>query len=141
MSNEELKRVVIDFNEVPEVLLENQNDFLKVAETLTRMGIASKRDNTLFQSCHILHKKGRYFILSFKELFALDGRPTNITEEDIGRRNAIARILGEWGLVKNVRTEDWFNDRPITSLSKIKILPYKDKENWMLVPKYRIGKK
>lgn len=122
-----------------EVLLKQDEDFLKIKETLTRIGVASKRDNKLYQSCHILHKQGRYYIVHFKELFELDGKPSNLSEQDIGRRNTIANLLAEWGLVElhnPTKSKD-----PLTPLSQIKILPYKDKDRWELVSKYNIGRK
>lgn len=122
-----------------EVLLKQDEDFLKIKETLTRIGVASKRDSKLYQSCHILHKQGRYYIVHFKELFELDGKPSSMTEEDIGRRNTISNLLAEWGLVQLCavdKTKD-----PLTPLSQIKILPYKDKDKWELVSKYNIGRK
>src|SRR6056300_183522 len=122
-----------------EVKLAEEEDFLKVRETLTRIGVASRKDRTLYQSCHILHKQGKYYIVHFKELFALDGKPTNFAEGDISRRNTIANLIAEWGLVKLVdssKTED-----PTSPLSQIKVLPYKDKAQWNLVTKYNIGRK
>ena len=122
-----------------EVRLGEEDDFLKVRETLTRIGVASRKDKTLYQSCHILHKQGKYYIVHFKELFALDGKPSNLTEEDEGRRNTITNLLVDWGLIKIVnpkQTED-----PITPLSQIKILPFKEKDQWTLVTKYNIGRK
>lgn len=122
-----------------EITLPTENDFLKVKETLTRMGIASRKDKKLFQSCHILHKQGRYAILHFKELFMLDGKINNLTEEDIGRRNTIVNLLEEWNLVKTVdpsKIED-----PVVPLNKIKILAYREKDDWECVSKYSIGKK
>ena len=122
-----------------EVRLGEEDDFLKVRETLTRIGVASRKDKTLYQSCHILHKQGKYYIVHFKELFALDGKPSNFTEEDEGRRNTITNLLVDWGLIKIVdskQTED-----PITPLSQIKILPFKEKDQWTLVTKYNIGRK
>ena len=121
-----------------EVGLEQPDDFLKVKETLSRIGVASRNDNKLYQSCHILHKQGRYYIVHFKELFALDGKPTNFSENDEGRRNTITNLLQEWGLVKIVRGETEENTAP---LSQIKVLAYVDKDDWELVPKYNIGKK
>ena len=123
-----------------EVKLTNEDDFLKVRETLTRIGVASKKDQKLFQSCHILHKQGRYFIVHFKELFALDGKPTDLSENDLSRRNAIAQLLEDWGLVKIVNRKQVENPPPIF-LSQIKILSHKEKDDWDLVPKYNIGKK
>lgn len=123
-----------------EVKLANDEDFLKVKETLTRIGIASKKEKKLFQSCHILHKQGKYYITHFKEMFMLDGKPTNFSEEDRGRRNAIAQLLVEWGLVEVVAPEKLEN-QPHTPISQIKILPYKEKSQWELVTKYNIGRK
>lgn len=128
-----------DLETLVEVLLKQDEDFLKIKETLTRIGVASKRDNKLFQSCHILHKQGRYYIVHFKELFELDGKPSNISEQDIGRRNTIANLLAEWGLVELCNPSK--SKDPITPLSQIKILPYKDKDRWELVSKYNIGRK
>lgn len=126
-------------NTLVEVTLENEDDFLKVKETLTRIGVASKKNKTLYQSCHILHKQGKYYIVHFKELFALDGKPSDFSEEDRGRRNAIAKLVDEWGLVKIVDKNQI--KEPITPISQIKILPYKEKEEWNLVAKYNIGRK
>lgn len=122
-----------------EVRLVKEDDFLKVRETLTRIGIASKKDKTLYQSCHILHKQGKYYIVHFKELFKLDGKPTNFDEEDIGRRNTIANLLNEWGLVSLVNKNK--SADPLTPISQIKILPFSEKDTWTLVAKYNIGKK
>lgn len=121
-----------------EVTLEEPDNFLKVRETLTRIGIASKKDNTLFQSCHILHKQGRYFIVHFKELFVLDGKESNITSGDVERRNAIASLLQDWDLLKIVQPSR-FDQK--ASLSQIKVVSFKEKGNWNLVAKYNIGKK
>lgn len=123
-----------------EVTLNEKDDFLKVRETLTRIGVASKKDRILYQSCHILHKQGRYYIVHFKELFALDGKPTDISENDLSRRNAIVKLLADWGLVKIVDKDKAENPPPIF-LSQIKILSHKEKDEWDLVPKYNIGKK
>ena len=123
-----------------EVLLDDDDAFLKVRETLTRIGVASKKDKILYQSCHILHKQGRYFIIHFKELFALDGKPTDISENDLARRNAIAKLLAEWGLIKIVNSNQVENPPPIF-LSQVKIISHKEKREWELVPKYQIGKK
>jgi len=123
-----------------EVTLAEPDNFLKVRETLTRIGIASKKDNILYQSCHILHKQGKYYIVHFKELFALDGKPSDISENDLSRRNAIAKLLQEWGLVKVVNVKQIETPEPIF-LSQIKIISHKDKDGWDLVPKYNIGKK
>ena len=122
-----------------EVLLEKEDDFLKVRETLTRIGVASRKTNTLFQSCHILHKQGKYYIVHFKELFALDGKPFTFSEEDKGRRNAIANLLDEWGLVKLIDKNK--SSEPIVPITKIKIIPFKEKNDWELIAKYNIGKK
>ena len=121
-----------------EITLEQPDDFLKVKETLSRIGVASRNDNKLYQSCHILHKQGRYYIVHFKELFALDGKPTNFSENDEGRRNTITNLLQEWGLVKIVRGE---TEQNVAPLSQIKILTYKEKNEWLLETKYNIGKK
>jgi hypothetical protein len=130
---------MIRIEDMVEVLLEEKDDFLKVRETLTRIGLASKKDNTLYQSCHILHKQGKYYIVHFKELFALDGKETDLTENDIARRNTIVNLLAEWELVKIVN-KDQTKD-PIVSMSQVKIIPYKEKDDWNLVTKYSIGKK
>lgn len=119
-----------------EVNLREPDDFLKVRETLTRIGVASKRENKLYQSCHILHKQGRYFIVHFKELFLLDGKPSNLMENDLKRRNTIVTLLSDWGLVEPV---DEAQIRDIAPLRQIKIISYRDKENWELCPKYNIG--
>ena len=122
-----------------EVTLDKQDDFLKVRETLTRIGVAAKNDNILYQSCHILHKQGKYYIVHFKELFELDGKPSNISDNDLARRNTIANLLEEWELIKIVQPEQ--TEDPIVSLSQIKIIPFKEKTQWNLVTKYNIGKK
>jgi hypothetical protein len=122
-----------------EVLLAKSDDFLKVRETLTRIGVAAKKENVLYQSCHILHKQGKYYIVHFKELFVLDGKPADIVDNDLARRNTITNLLEEWGLVKIVDpTKTKTNVAP---LSQIKIIPYRDKNDWQLVAKYNIGKK
>ena len=131
---------MIDIKDLVEITLSQEDDFLKVRETLTRIGVASKKDRTLYQSCHILHKKGQYYVVHFKELFALDGKPTDITENDLSRRNAIVKLLEDWELVKVVRKEQIETPAPIF-LSQIKILTHKEKRDWQLVPKYNIGKK
>lgn len=118
-----------------EITLNEPDDFLKVRETLTRIGVASRKENKLFQSCHILHKQGRYFIVHFKELFLLDGKKSNLEMNDIARRNTIATLLSDWGLV-NIVSKDIGE---LAQLRQIKIIPYKDKNNWELVPKYNIG--
>ena len=122
-----------------EINLNEQDDFLKVRETLTRIGVSSRKERILYQSCHILHKQGRYVILHFKELFALDGKPSNISENDIQRRNAIANLLEEWGLVK-ILNKKLLEDN-IAPLHQIKIISFKEKHEWELVTKYNIGKK
>jgi hypothetical protein len=122
-----------------EVVLKDDDDFLKIRETLTRIGVASHKNKTLYQSCHILHKQGKYYIVHFKELFALDGKPSNFGIEDIGRRNTIANLLAEWGLIKLVDAEK--SKEPIAPLNQIKVLPYKEKDEWALETKYNIGKK
>ena len=122
-----------------EILLKEQDDFLKVRETLTRIGVASRKEKMLYQSCHILHKQGRYAILHFKELFALDGKPSNISDNDIERRNAIAKLLEEWGLVKIVNPD--VMGELIAPLHQIKIIAFREKDDWQLVSKYNIGKK
>ena len=119
--------------------LENPDDFLKVRETLTRIGVASRKDKTLYQSCHILHKQGRYFIVHFKELFALDGKPTNFSENDQARRNTVANLLTEWGLIKLVNSSE--SEELVVPLNQLKILSFKEKDQWELVAKYNIGSK
>lgn len=121
-----------------EVTLNEPDDFLKVRETLTRIGVASRKDNKLFQSCHILHKQGRYFIVHFKELFLLDGKPSNLLENDIQRRNTIATLMSDWGLVTIVNAAQASEKAP---LRQIKIIPFKEKNNWELCPKYNIGQR
>jgi len=122
-----------------EVKLKTDEDFLKVRETLTRIGVASKKEKILYQSCHILHKQGLYYIVHFKELFGLDGKPSNFSEEDVARRNTIANLVAEWGLVVLVEAEK--SKQPTAPLSQIKIIPYKEKNDWELVTKYSIGRK
>jgi hypothetical protein len=122
-----------------EVELGHEDDFLKVRETLTRIGVASRKDNKLYQSCHILHKQGRYYIVHFKELFALDGKGTDFSEDDLSRRNTIALLLEEWGLVKIVNKAK--AETPKSPLNQIKILTHKEKHDWELVAKYNIGVK
>ena len=119
-----------------EVTLNEADDFLKVRETLSRIGVASRKERKLYQSCHILHKQGRYFIVHFKELFALDGKPTNISLNDIERRNTIAGLLADWELVEIIG-----NNEPKAPLSQIKVLSFKEKDEWILETKYNIGKK
>ena len=119
-----------------EITLNEPDDFLKVRETLTRIGVASRRDNKLFQSCHILHKQGRYFIVHFKELFLLDGKPSNLLENDVQRRNTIAVLLSDWGLISILSPE---STKDVAPLRQIKVIPFKDKSQWELCPKYNIG--
>lgn len=121
-----------------EVTLTHPDDFLKVRETLTRIGVASRKDKVLYQSCHILHKQGRYFIVHFKELFALDGKQADLTDNDLQRRNTISKLLVDWGLVK-VLNAKLFED--VAPLSQIKIIAFKEKDEWDLQTKYNIGKK
>ena len=122
-----------------EVQLKEPDDFLKVRETLTRIGVASRKDKKLFQSCHILHKQGRYFIVHFKELFALDGKPTNFSENDQARRNTVANLLTEWGLIKLVKPQ--VTEELVVPLNQLKILSFKEKDQWNLTAKYNIGSK
>ena len=131
--------MAVDLSTIVEVLIEQDDDFLKIRETLTRIGIASRKDMTLYQSCHILHKQGKYYIVHFKELFALDGKPTNFDESDIARRNTIANLLAEWGLIKLV--DESKSAEPVAPLSQIKIISYSEKDQWNLVAKYNIGRK
>jgi hypothetical protein len=131
--------MMVDLSKFIEVTLTEQDDFLKVRETLTRIGVSSRKEKVLYQSCHILHKQGRYYIVHFKELFALDGKPSNLTENDIQRRNAIAKLLEEWGLVK-ILNSILMKDN-IAPLHQIKIISFKEKDDWQLITKYNIGKK
>ena len=121
-----------------EVTIKQPDDFLKIRETLTRIGVASRKDKTLYQSCHILHKQGKYFITHFKELFALDGKKSTLVENDVQRRNTIALLLQDWNLIDIVTTAQVENKAP---LSQIKVLPFKEKNEWNLTAKYNIGKK
>ena len=130
---------MVDLTRFIEVTLNEQDDFLKVRETLTRIGVSSRKEKVLYQSCHILHKQGRYYIVHFKELFALDGKPSNLSENDIQRRNAIARLLEEWGLLKIVNQEVIGDN--VAPLHQIKIIAFKEKDDWQLITKYNIGKK
>ena len=123
-------------NSMLEVTLNEPDDFLKVRETLTRIGVASRKDNKLYQSCHILHKQGRYFIVHFKELFLLDGKKSNLEENDVARRNTIATLMSDWGLL-SIDNKDKL--QPIAPLRQIKIISFKDKDQWELCPKYNIG--
>ena len=131
---------MVAVNDLVEVTLKEKDDFLKVRETLTRIGVASKKTKTLYQSCHILHKQGKYYIVHFKELFSLDGKPTDITDNDLSRRNAIVRLLEDWGLVGIVDKSKTEIPEPIF-LSQVKILSHKEKNDWELVAKYNIGNK
>jgi hypothetical protein len=130
---------MVKIENMVEVTLVEKDDFLKVRETLTRIGVASKKEKVLYQSCHILHKQGKYYIVHFKELFALDGKATDFSENDMGRRNTVAKLLEDWELVKVVNKQ--MIEDPIVSLSQIKILSHKEKDDWQLIPKYNIGKK
>ena len=121
-----------------EVLLSEPDDFLKVRETLTRIGVASRKEKKLYQSCHILHKQGKYYIVHFKELFALDGKRANLSVNDVQRRNRIIQLLSDWGLI-TIKNVELVND--IAPLNQIKVISYKDKSNWILETKYNIGKK
>ena len=125
-------------DQMVEVTLNEPDDFLKVRETLTRIGVASRKEKKLYQSCHILHKQGRYYIVHFKELFALDGKHANLTTNDVQRRNRITRLLSDWGLIAVVNSESVSDIAP---LNQIKVLSYKDKGDWILEQKYNIGKK
>lgn len=127
----------ITFGRGVEISLASPDDFLKIKETLTRIGIASKKEKTLYQSCHILHKKGRYFLMHFKELFELDGKNSDLTDSDLGRRNTISKLLQDWGLVTVLNPS--MIDNPKVSTGQIKILPFKEKKNWKLASKYSIG--
>ena len=128
-----------DINEMVEITLKESDDFLKVKETLTRIGVASRKDKTLYQSCHILHKQQKYYIVHFKELFALDGKPYNFSDTDVARRNTISNLLEEWNLVKLVNVDK--TKEPTLPLNQLKILSFSEKEEWTLTPKYNIGKK
>ena len=125
-------------DQMVEVVLGEPDDFLKVRETLTRIGVASRKEKKIYQSCHILHKQGRYYLVHFKELFALDGKHANLTVNDVQRRNRIARLLADWGLIGVVKADSVTDIAP---LNQIKVLSYKDKGDWMLEQKYNIGKK
>ncbi len=122
-----------------EVTLTSEEDFLKMKETLTRIGVASRKDKKLFQSCHILHKQGKYYIVHFKELFALDGKPSNFSEDDVARRNTIVNLLAEWGLIRLVNAQK--SSTPVAPFSQVKVITHKEKDEWELVAKYNIGKK
>ena len=133
---EEQSQINWSTNDMLEVSLHEPDDFLKIRETLTRIGVASRKDQKLYQSCHILHKQGRYFIVHFKELFLLDGKPSNLIENDIHRRNTIATLLADWGLVSLINPSQAQDCAP---LRQIKVIPFKEKTQWELCPKYNIG--
>lgn len=133
---EESKLIEWNPSKMLEITLNEPDDFLKVRETLTRIGVASRKENKLYQSCHILHKQGRYFIVHFKELFLLDGKKSNLEENDIARRNTIATLISDWGLISIDSPE---KAQPVAPLRQIKIIPFKEKSNWELCPKYNIG--
>lgn len=128
-----------DLSQFIEVSLTEQDDFLKVRETLTRIGVSSRKERILYQSCHILHKQGRYYLVHFKEMFALDGKPSNISENDIQRRNAIAKLLEEWELIVILNPQLMIDN--IAPIHQIKIISYREKDDWELVSKYNMGKK
>lgn len=130
---------MVKIEDMVEVTLKEKDDFLKVRETLTRIGVASKKEKILYQSCHILHKQGKYYIVHFKELFSLDGKPTDFSDNDIARRNTVTNLLSDWELLQIVDKEK--TKEPTVSLSQVKIIPHKEKNEWQLVPKYNIGKK
>ena len=134
------EQVIVEWSpaDMLEVTLNEPDDFLKVRETLTRIGVASRKDKKLFQSCHILHKQGRYFIVHFKELFLLDGKKSNLEENDIARRNTIAQLMSDWGLIS---IESSLKVESLAPMRQIKIIPYKEKNDWELCPKYNIGNK
>ena len=138
MENQENKLVEWDPSKMLEITLREPDDFLKVRETLTRIGVSSRKEKKLFQSCHILHKQGRYFIVHFKELFLLDGKKANLDETDIGRRNTIATLMSDWGLINIENKQLAENQAP---LRQIKIIPFKEKNEWELCPIYNIGNK
>lgn len=133
-----MERHNIDISELLEVQLKDEESFLKIKETLTRIGVSSKKEKKLYQSCHILHKRGKYYIVHFKELFLLDGLPSDMDETDIGRRNTIGKLLDEWNLL-TVVDKDKMNSI-LTPINQIKIIPFKEKPDWELCPKYHIGK-
>ena len=126
-----------DIANMLEISFKENDDFLKIRETLTRIGVASRKNKTLYQSCHILHKRGKYYLVHFKELFALDGKESTISENDLARRNAIARLLEEWDLLSILDEEQ--SSTPLAPMSQIKVLPHKEKPEWNLVAKYNIG--
>ena len=126
-----------DIANMLEISFKENDDFLKIRETLTRIGVSSRKDKTLYQSCHILHKRGKYYLVHFKEVFALDGKESSITENDLARRNAIARLLEEWDLLSILDEEQ--SSTPLAPMSQIKVLPHKEKDEWNLIAKYNIG--
>ena len=134
-----MERIDISIDDLVEIELFEDDDFLKIKETLTRIGISSRKEKKLFQSCHILHKRGKYYIVHFKELFALDGLPSNLTDEDIARRNTIANLLEEWELCDIVDPDK--TEEPVLNIKQMKILSHKEKKEWELCPKYHIGKR
>ena len=131
-----MEKTEINIEDLVEVDIYEDDNFLKIRETLTRIGVSSRKENKLYQSCHILHKRGKYYIVHFKELFALDGKETNLSDNDIARRNSIAKLLKDWGLVEIKGNTDI-----VAPLSQIKIISYKEKDEWILETKYNIGKK
>ena len=133
-----MERVNLNISDLVEIELFEDDDFLKIKETLTRIGISSRKEKKLYQSCHILHKRGKYYIVHFKELFALDGKTANLTQNDVQRRNRITQLLSDWGLISIVKTDEVLDIAP---LNQIKVLSYKDKGLWQLEQKYNIGKK
>tara|TARA_R110000824_G_scaffold178694_1_gene358510 strand:+ start:519 stop:923 length:405 start_codon:yes stop_codon:yes gene_type:complete len=134
-----MERIEIEISDLVEIDLFEDDDFLKIKETLTRIGISSRKEKKLYQSCHILHKRGKYYIVHFKELFALDGLPTSLNDEDVARRNTIANLLDEWELCEIVNPEQ--TEEPVLNIKQLKILSHKEKKEWELCPKYHIGKK
>ena len=134
-----MEKIEIQIEDLIEIELFEDEDFLKIRETLTRIGVSSRKENKLYQPCHILHKRGKYYIVHFKELFALDGLPTNLEENDIARRNTIANLLEDWELLEIVNPDQ--TEEPVASIAQIKIISYKEKNDWELCPKYHIGKK
>jgi len=134
-----MEKTEIKIEDLVEIELFESEDFLKIKETLTRIGVSSRKEKKLYQSCHILHKKGKYYIVHFKELFALDGLPTNIEENDIARRNTIANLLEDWELLEIVDQDQ--TEEPVASIAQIKIISHKEKGDWELCPKYHIGNK
>lgn len=139
MSEEDRRITPIGVEDLIEIRLRQPDDFLKVRETLTRIGVSSRTEKKLYQSCHILHKRGKYYIVHFKELFALDGMPTNFSANDVARRNTITNLLAEWELVELVEPDR--TAEPVATISQIKILSYGEKSQWQLQPKYNIGKR